>query len=114
MHPLAGQGLNLGLAEAAALCDELTRSAAAGADPGSTSVLRAYERRRYPEAVATVLAMDAIRTTFSSPSWANLAHAAWVPARNLGMTVLNAAGPLKRFMARLAMRGARGGGSQTR
>lgn len=109
MHPLAGQGLNLGLAEAASLTAALARGAAAGADPGSLRVLQAYERLRYSEAAATVLAMDAIKAAFSSPSWANPSHALWVPARNIGMAVLDSLTPAKGLMARVAM-GARGGG----
>lgn len=103
MHPLAGQGLNLGLAEATALLATLVSGAAAGADPGSLSVLQTYERRRHSEAVATVLAMDTIKRTFSSPSWANPSHAIWVPARNLGMSLINSCPPVKGLMTRVAM-----------
>ena len=103
MHPLAGQGLNLGLSEVSTLVAALERGTSAGADPGSLSILRGYEQRRYGEAVATVLAMDAIKAAFSKSAWANPAHDVWVPVRNIGMAVLNRLGPVKGAMAKLAM-----------
>ena len=108
MHPLAGQGLNLGLSEVTELTAALVRGAESGADPGSLGMLRSYERRRYGAAVATVLLMDAIKAVFSSPAWSNPSHAVWVPMRNLGMTLINSLGPVKGLMASVGM------GSRTR
>ena len=49
VHPLAGQGANLGLLDAASLADVLTEGIAAGEDPGALRILRRYERWRRSE-----------------------------------------------------------------
>jgi ubiquinone biosynthesis monooxygenase Coq6 len=102
MHPLAGQGLNLGIAEASALVDALSEAADTGADPGSLSVLRDYGRRRYAEGTGTVLAMDAIRRAFSLPAGADPSHAVWVPLRSIGMAALNSLEPVKSLLVHVA------------
>ena len=58
VHPLAGQGVNLGLLDAAALLDSLEDGAAAGEPPGSLRVLRRYERWRKGENSAMGYALD--------------------------------------------------------
>ncbi|HTY49315.1 MAG TPA: FAD-dependent monooxygenase [Steroidobacteraceae bacterium] len=59
VHPLAGQGMNLGLLDAAALAELVGRAAAGREDPGAPRVLRAYERWRKSENLAMQLAIDA-------------------------------------------------------
>ncbi len=59
VHPLAGQGANLGLLDAAALADVLAKGMAAGEDPGAESILRRYERWRRSENDLMSAAIDA-------------------------------------------------------
>jgi 2-polyprenylphenol 6-hydroxylase len=58
VHPLAGQGVNLGLLDAAALAQQVAAAVARGEDPGSLGVLRAYERWRKSEVAAMSTAID--------------------------------------------------------
>lgn len=66
IHPLAGQGLNLALASAAALAEEATQALRLGLDPGSDDVLAAYERRRRFDTVAMAAATDGLNRLFSN------------------------------------------------
>jgi 2-octaprenylphenol hydroxylase len=59
VHPLAGQGVNLGLLDAAALAELVRASCAAGEDPGALGVLRQYERWRKSETELMRFAIDA-------------------------------------------------------
>jgi 2-polyprenyl-6-methoxyphenol hydroxylase-like FAD-dependent oxidoreductase len=102
IHPLAGQGLNLGISEATALVSALCAGASAGADPGSLVVLRDFGRRNYAIGAGTALAMDAIKRMFSLGAGADASHNAWIPVRNIGMSVLNRAGPAKSLLMHVA------------
>ena len=62
VHPIAGQGLNLGLRDAAALLE----LAGGAQDPGAESVLRAYQARQRPINMAMLLGMDALDRLFST------------------------------------------------
>jgi 2-octaprenylphenol hydroxylase len=64
VHPLAGQGVNLGLADAAALTEILIRMRQAGGDIGSASTLQNYDRGRRSESEAMAFAMHALRSMF--------------------------------------------------
>jgi 2-polyprenyl-6-methoxyphenol hydroxylase-like FAD-dependent oxidoreductase len=67
VHPLAGQGVNLGFLDAAALAETLGRHLAAPhADAGDPVVLRRYERWRKAANVSTLAAMDALHRVFTS------------------------------------------------
>ena len=59
VHPLAGQGANLGLLDAAALADVLADGIAGGEDPGALRILRRYERWRRSENELMSAAIDA-------------------------------------------------------
>jgi 2-octaprenylphenol hydroxylase len=59
VHPLAGQGVNLGLLDAAALSEQVLRAVGAREDPGALAVLRAYERWRRSEVALMSAAIDA-------------------------------------------------------
>ena len=59
VHPLAGQGANLGLLDAAALADVLGDGIASGEDPGAERILRRYERWRRSENELMSAAIDA-------------------------------------------------------
>jgi 2-octaprenylphenol hydroxylase len=65
IHPLAGQGANLGLLDAAALADAVTHAVEQGEDPGALRILRRYEAQRRPHNIATDAAMSALRRGFA-------------------------------------------------
>ena len=69
VHPLAGQGVNLGFADAEMLADELIRvfpAAGHAADPGARMLLRRYERARAEDVLAMRLATDGLSKLFGS------------------------------------------------
>ena len=65
VHPLAGQGVNLGLADVAELTEILIRARRSGEDIGSAPVLRAYDRCRRSESEAMAMGMHALRSLFN-------------------------------------------------
>jgi 2-octaprenyl-6-methoxyphenol hydroxylase len=96
IHPIAGQGLNLGLRDAAALADVVIDAARHGRDIGSLDVLKAYERWRRFDSTATGFTMDAFNRLFSNDI------APLRLARDLGIGVVDRIGPLRRFFMREA------------
>ncbi len=68
VHPLAGQGLNLGFADAATLAEMVLERLRLGLDPGAPDLLAAYQARRRPPAVAMACATDGINRLFSNDS----------------------------------------------
>lgn len=66
VHPIAGQGLNLGLRDVGALAQVLVDAARRGEDIGSADVLERYQTWRRPEAMAMSLGMDAVNALFSN------------------------------------------------
>ncbi len=66
IHPLAGQGLNLGLRDAAAFSDALAESLNLGLDPATPDILEAYERARRFDAVLMAGATDGLNRLFSN------------------------------------------------
>jgi 2-octaprenylphenol hydroxylase len=65
VHPLAGQGLNLGLLDCASLAEALGQAGASGS-PGDFAPLRRYERRRKSENLIAAAAFDGLERLFSS------------------------------------------------
>jgi 2-octaprenyl-3-methyl-6-methoxy-1,4-benzoquinol hydroxylase/2-octaprenylphenol hydroxylase len=65
VHPLAGQGVNLGLADAAGLTEALIRVRLAGGDIGSVIVLQKYDRMRRSESEAMAFGLHALRSLFN-------------------------------------------------
>jgi 2-octaprenylphenol hydroxylase len=82
VHPLAGQGANLGLLDAAALAALVERAVEQGQDPGDLRVLQRYERNRKGENLGMLLALDAIDRVFRLP-------AAVGPARRAGIGIVD-------------------------
>ena len=70
IHPLAGQGINLGLQDAAALAETLATHLLGTqlADPGDALVLRRYERRRKGANLLAMMAMEGLHRVFTSDS----------------------------------------------
>jgi ubiquinone biosynthesis UbiH/UbiF/VisC/COQ6 family hydroxylase len=97
VHPLAGQGLNLGMADIAALARLLTSEDARWRHLGDLRLLRRYERERKARLAPIGFAMDGIQQLFTRPELplANL--------RNWGMSGFEHSGPLKAWVTRQAM-----------
>lgn len=91
VHPLAGQGVNLGLLDAAALAGQLRPDRRRKAGAGSMKLLRRYERARRGDNLSMALAFDALNRLFGSSS------PVLVSARNLGLEAAGRLAPLKRF-----------------
>jgi 2-octaprenyl-6-methoxyphenol hydroxylase len=68
IHPLAGQGLNLGLRDVAALAEAIVDAARLGLDPGSATVLDRYQRWRRFDTMAMGAATDGLNRLFSNQS----------------------------------------------
>jgi 2-octaprenylphenol hydroxylase len=96
VHPLAGQGMNLGLLDAAALAVVIEDAVLAGEDPGDARVLRRYERERKGDNLKMLAAFDALNRLFRLPSWA-------APMRMLGLRAVNATAPAKRLLMQQAL-----------
>lgn len=68
IHPLAGQGVNLGLLDAAVLAEVLMAAVARGAEPSDLRVLSRFERRRMPQNLAMMAAMEGFERLFQADS----------------------------------------------
>ncbi len=90
VHPLAGQGVNLGLRDVTELRDTLVAARAAGRDIGAAHVLRRYARRRRSADTLDALGFDALARIYAWQS------PALVAARGLGVRLLDHLAPLKR------------------
>jgi 2-octaprenyl-6-methoxyphenol hydroxylase len=66
VHPLAGQGINLGLRDVAALAEAIVDQMRLGLDPGASEALERYERGRRFDVAASGLGMDAMNRLFSN------------------------------------------------
>ena len=97
MHPLAGQGVNLGLRDVQELCDLLGAARRAGRDPGAATLLARYARRRRSSDARDAYSFDALARLFA------LQAAPVVAARGLGMRALQVMPALKRKLAQHAM-----------
>ena len=93
VHPLAGQGVNLGLRDVAELRDTLVDARAAGRDIGAAHVLRRYARRRRSADTLDALGFDALARIYAWQS------PPLVAARGLGVRLLDKLSPLKRRLA---------------
>ncbi|TYZ67456.1 hypothetical protein PybrP1_011389 [[Pythium] brassicae (nom. inval.)] len=97
IHPLAGQGLNLGFADVHSLSRVLADGVASGEHLGNPYFLAAYEDDRKRANVSMALAMDGFKRLFGpTPDALGV-------ARNVGMGTLNAVEPLKHQIMRYAM-----------
>lgn len=76
VHPLGGQGLNLGLKDVAALVDVIATAGRAGLDIGAASALEPYTRWRRADVASTAGAMEAFARVFSAPLPVRLAAGA--------------------------------------
>lgn len=97
IHPLAGQGGNLGIADAAVLSAVVSAAVAAGEYPGDLPVLRRYERSRKGANQAMLYFVDTLNRLFLSqaPPLGAL--------RGAGMRLFNRSGPVRRSVAEVAL-----------
>jgi 2-octaprenyl-3-methyl-6-methoxy-1,4-benzoquinol hydroxylase/2-octaprenylphenol hydroxylase len=93
VHPLAGQGVNLGLRDVVELRDTLLAARRAGRDIGAAHVLRRYARRRRSADTLDALGFDALARIFAWQS------PALVAARGVGVRLLDRCAPLKRRLS---------------
>ncbi|MFQ2399262.1 FAD-dependent 2-octaprenylphenol hydroxylase [Aeromonas dhakensis] len=97
IHPLAGQGVNLGLLDAAALAEQILRNQAAGKDIGLLANLRGYERWRKSEAASMLAAMEGLKRLFAG------ANPLKKLVRGAGLCAFDLLTPLKQSVIRAAM-----------
>jgi 2-octaprenyl-6-methoxyphenol hydroxylase len=97
MHPIAGQGFNLGLRDVAALSEVIVDALRLGLDPGTTAVLERYQRWRRFDNMAMLAVTDGLNRLFSNDV------APIRLARDLGLAAVNRAPALKRLFMRHAM-----------
>jgi 2-octaprenyl-6-methoxyphenol hydroxylase len=97
VHPIAGQGFNLGLRDVAVLAEVLAAGARRGDDPGGEALLRCYAERRDRDQQSVTLFTDLLARLFTNP----------LPplrgVRDLGMLGIDLLPPAKHFLARRAM-----------
>jgi len=93
VHPLAGQGVNLGLRDVAELRDTLLAARAAGRDIGAAHVLRRYARRRRSADTLDALGFDALARAYAWQS------PPLVAVRGAGIRLLDRLTPLKRLLS---------------
>ena len=103
VHPVAGQGLNLGLRDVAALAETIVGEMRLGLDPGAPGPLAAYQRQRRFDVAASGLGLDALNRLFSN----DLAPLRFV--RDLGLRIVDRAPPLKDML--IAEAGGAGSGA---
>lgn len=97
IHPIAGQGFNLGLRDIAALAEEVADAGRLGLDIGGAEVLRRFQARRRFDTMTVVLACDGLNRLFSNDNSALRA------LRSTGLGVVNGIPSLKRLFMRHAM-----------
>jgi 2-octaprenylphenol hydroxylase len=97
IHPLAGQGVNLGLLDAAALCEVLAGGVAEHEDPGAARLLTRYEQMRLTDDTLMSWSMSAFNEMFARGP----GPGGWLAARLLGLA--GASGHTRRLFARRAM-----------
>ena len=97
VHPLAGQGVNLGILDAASLAEVVLDARTQGKDTTSLKVLRRYERWRKGHNLMMMATMDGFKRLFG---------ATWEPlrwARNVGLNLTDELAPVKQLIMNHAM-----------
>ncbi|WP_449221942.1 UbiH/UbiF/VisC/COQ6 family ubiquinone biosynthesis hydroxylase [Tistrella mobilis] len=97
IHPIAGQGFNLGIRDVAALVEVMVQARRLGGDVGAPDVLSRYEGWRRTDTMALVVATDGLNRLFSNDV------APVRLARDMGLAAVNRLGPVKRLAMRHAM-----------
>jgi 2-octaprenyl-6-methoxyphenol hydroxylase len=97
IHPIAGQGLNLGFRDAIALADLIIQSAGTAGDLGGATLLDHYQRLRLPDNLLMFAMTDGLDRLFSTD------RRIIRLSRDLGINAVDRAGPVKRMFMRRAM-----------
>ena len=97
IHPLAGQGVNLGMLDVVALAEALEAGAAARRLPEDSLILSRYQRRRIGPNLAMMGMMEGFKRGFGEQSLT----VRWL--RNSGLSTVNRFGPLRKALARKAL-----------
>ncbi len=97
IHPIAGQGLNLGLRDVAAIAEVLIDAYRLGRDLGAGDVLEDYQRWRRFDSMMLIAVTDSLNRLFST----DLAPVRLL--RDVGLAAVNRAAPVKRLLMRHAM-----------
>ena len=97
VHPLAGQGAHLGMADAAALANEIAAALEAGDHPGDLPVLRRYARARKAANKSMLYFIDGLNRLFSNEI-TPLAR-----LRGIGMALFNKSGPIREYAVQVAL-----------
>jgi 2-octaprenyl-6-methoxyphenol hydroxylase len=97
IHPVGGQGFNLGLRDVAVLGEVLAQAAHDGRDPGTLETLNDYARWRRADYIRVAGFTDSLTRIFSTD------FRPLVAARNLGMVAMDLLPPLRRLFTRQAM-----------
>jgi 2-octaprenyl-6-methoxyphenol hydroxylase len=92
IHPIAGQGLNLGFRDAAALAEVLVQGARLGLDLGDRQLLDRYQRWRALDALSVAFATDTLTRIYGIPGKTASA------VRRLGMGVINRVSPIRKAL----------------
>jgi 2-octaprenyl-6-methoxyphenol hydroxylase len=96
IHPIAGQGLNMGLRDVAALAEAVVDAARLGLDPGDATVLSRYERWRRFDTMTMSISTDLLNRLFSNRSDALRL------ARDVGLGIVDRLPGLKKLFIREA------------
>ena len=96
IHPIAGQGLNMGLRDVAALAESIVDAARLGLDPGDATVLERYQRWRRFDTLAMGVSTDSLNRLFSNRS--DVLRL----VRDVGLGIVDRLPPLKRMFIREA------------
>ncbi len=97
IHPIAGQGLNLGLRDVAAIAEVLTDAYRLGRDLGAADVLEDYQRWRRFDSMMLIAVTDSLNRLFST----DLPPVRFL--RDVGLAAVNRMAPVKRLLMRHAM-----------
>ena len=97
IHPLAGQGVNLGFSDVEVLVDEIQRAWSRDIDIGNIAVLSRYQRRRKPENLAMMALMEGFKRLFAND------RLSMRLLRSLGMSKLDDLNFLKTAIIKKAM-----------
>ncbi len=96
IHPIAGQGFNLGLRDVAALVEVVVDAKRVGLDPGTANILVRYQRWRRFDSVVLGLATDGLNQLFAN----DIGPLRII--RDVGLSVVNQLGPVRRLLMRHA------------
>lgn len=103
VHPLAGQGVNLGMLDAAALAQCVVDGISQGRQPGELRVLRRYERWRKPSNELMIKLLDGIQHVFQPEGYTALQGDAMKMARTAALRAADKIAPVNKACIRTAM-----------